>query len=1059
MMAYYKKHGSMKGLSKRIPQHELRRAMEEEMGVEEESPEETIERLEKDVATLASKCARLEAQNILVAVQQLDVLAKVAANLLSIVSLYLYLRLVFWTVGRLPAVIETQFDQTFHWAIWWAIKLSLSTYPYLYNKMTFGVTHRRFEVFCVAFIVIARTRLARWRERTFAADNECGGVTPYGEECPEEAIWDANYEISARFLYVSILRLKGLWTKTAQYLSSRADFVPASYVRELRRLQDEAPATDWKDIKLPRRIAKQLTGIDPNPLASASIGQVHVARVKATGEKVVIKVQHPSARTLMTDDFWSLKVISRIVAWMDPEFEFFEILMKEWAKEAHKELDFMSEADNLIDAQKSIDLLFTKKNDVMYTNKTGTISEAVPFQVEIPRPLLELTNRDFLVMSFCEGQRVDDFEIMEQQGIQRDAVMDAVAQTFSHMMYVSDIFNGDPHPGNLFLRPGTTRDKQQGFTLVLLDWGLAKRLTTEKRVAFCKMAYAAATMDFGLLLDASKDVGLKMKRENVAEDMEGMRFFLRDIVPSQQARKRIKAKMKTDRSRMDSKKKGEKIPMESKAYPGEFFFFVRVNELLHGLGSRFAIEMAYLDVLKPYAERGLQLAIQKAPTVPPAHVAVKDASLGKKLQKVIQDLRDEGKVEGVQVCIIDKDGDYLADVKSGTLGGLKKHMPVQNNSLIVGYSCTKAVASTMAHIMVKEGYLEYDEPVSRRVWTKFCPTEKPPQGLGVALELSDGEVQQGWSWKRSITLRHILKHQAGLWASLPKRMTIQSMSSCETSFAAYEYNPDEADATLLPTRKPGEVSEYHFMSFGWLVAGTLCGAYEKKHGKAATFEDVYNKVLAPKLSTETKTLGFRPCGGSGGLPVANVVTSDIRASRMIQQRRESEAMGEEADSALLPDSAKVFESYRGKEFLLDPRIWNCDTALTANVPAAGGRFSALGLAHFYHDVGTRIFNDATLKAVSEPTEAIVDSGLQGATNMTGASEEHRVSFGLGYQLIEFDKDTGGKPSGVGHAGVGGSIGLFHRDSGLSIALMTNKADGGSDVTTKISRVIMNHFDL
>ncbi|KAI2494099.1 hypothetical protein MHU86_20458 [Fragilaria crotonensis] len=104
-------------------------------------------------------------------------------------------------------------------------------------------------------------------------------------------------------------------------------------------------------------------------------------------------------------------------------------------------------------------------------------------------------------MSFCEGGRVDDFEMMEREGISRDAVMDAVSQTFAQMMYVSEIFNGDPHPGNVFLRPGTSVSKE-GFTLVLLDWGLAKRMPADKRLAFCQMALAAATLDFGMLLDA-----------------------------------------------------------------------------------------------------------------------------------------------------------------------------------------------------------------------------------------------------------------------------------------------------------------------------------------------------------------------------------------------------------------------------------------------------------------------------------------------------------------------------------------------------------------------------
>ena len=522
----------------------------------EESPEQVVERLEKQIDTLSARCARLEAQNVLVAVQQLDLLARGAAMLLSALSIYVYWKCLGWIMMQLPRTVQAVFPTTPAWIAFLlhplsltAIKYCLACLPFIYNALTHGSAHRRFEVFCVAFIVIVRMKMTRWRERMFTVDS---GIPKFGQDMNEDAIWDANYEISARFLYVSILRLKGLWTKSAQYLSSRADFMPESYVRELKKLMDEAPATEWKHVQrmLSRELLEELTDISETPLASASIGQVHTARLKSTGEKVVIKVQHPHARTLLTDDFWSLRVIARIVAWMEPEYEFFEILMREWAVEAKKELDFMTELSNLKSAQESIDLLIANEKTLVYTNPTNCEAR-VPFQVEIPRPISHLTTNNVLVMSFCEGTRVDDLKQIQEWNLPPEAIMDGVAQTFAHMMYATRpcIFNGDPHSANIFVRPGTHVSKTRGFTIVLLDWGLAKRMPEQKRVAFCQMAYAASTFDYGLLLDAFKTVGLRMKRENVAEDMEGMRFFLRDMAPSEKTRRRIKAKIKTDRVR------------------------------------------------------------------------------------------------------------------------------------------------------------------------------------------------------------------------------------------------------------------------------------------------------------------------------------------------------------------------------------------------------------------------------------------------------------------------------------------------------------------------------
>ena len=760
---------------------------------------QSIAWLEKQVDILNTKCGALEAQNILVSVQQLDLLARSMAWCASLSTLFLFWRFIFfmtcvvhdvfhpWTMSFLSRLAIFLFVKVL-------LRGALVAFPYYYNEFTHGSAHRRFQVFAIAFIVIARVRLCRWREQMFiktttyedpkrstsANDDDDeeeelenkrteNDVPRYGETITEEIMWEANYEVSARFLYISILRLKGLWTKTAQYLSSRADFMPLSYVRELKRLQDETEPTRWEELKemIPEPVLETLVEIDETPLASASIGQVHTAILKDTGDKVVVKVQHPHARSLILDDFWSLGVILRLVSWMEPDYEFLEILMREWAKEATKELDFRIEAQNLKDARASIDQLYTTRDAVVYT----TAPDPVPFQVEIPKPLDHLCNDQVLVMSFCEGVRVDKFDKLDEWGLSRSALMNGLAQTFAHMMYTTPIFNGDPHPGNLFVRPGTSRSKDEGFTLVLLDWGLAKRLGEQKRLAFCELVYAAATLDYGLLMDSYRNIGIQMKRENAPLSMENVRFFLRNLAPRDVAKRRIKAKVRRDEKYRKTLKKQDRVPMKSKAYPGELFFFIRVNELLHGLGSKFDVDMAYVDALRPYAERGLRQAKLNSDArtvVVPSKLILQngagprtDKSLEKKLAKLFLEFENEGKIAGAQFYAIDKNGTPVADLVAGNLGGLKDHIPMDKYTLVLGFSCTKAVAATIAHVMVTQGYLEYDEPVCKRVWPAFCPTDEPPAGLEVALGLSIEELRLRWQWKRQISLWHILTHQSG----------------------------------------------------------------------------------------------------------------------------------------------------------------------------------------------------------------------------------------------------------------------------------------------------------
>jgi len=677
-------------------------------------------------------------------------------------------------------------------------------------------------------------------------------------------------------------------------------------------------------------------------------------------------------------------------------------------------------------------------------------------------------------MSFCEGRRVDDLESLKEWNLPRVAVMNAVTKVYAHMMYVTDIFNGDPHPGNIFIRPGTgIKGEDHGFTVVVLDWGLAKRLPEEKRIAFCQLTYAAATLDFGLMLDAVDTMGMKMKREDVGEDMQGTRFLLRDMAPRKIARKRIKAKRKNDVKLFKSRKKGERLPMSSKGYPGELFFFFRTNELLHGLGSKLEIEMPYLDVLKPYAEQGLGDLYERQdeavtePTI--KELSEGNPKLESEIEGVINELDREGHVSGVQVCVIDQSGKIVADKAMGNMGGLKRNVPMRTNSLVLGFSCTKGIVATMAHMMVEEDYLSYDEPICERAWPAFCPGEGIPEELKLAFP-EETTIDEQWEWKRSITLRHILTHTAGLSMSLPMKFTIKSMSSCEECCKAYEYDSNAPGQTLLPKTKPGDECSYHFMSFGWLVAGTLVGAYKNRSGdQSITFEEVYNAILAPKLLNQTIASGFRPCGGGGSHPMAHTVTQ-FDFSKLAQLRREAESQGESLkDDDDNGDLGKIRESFRGKEWLLDPRIWNCSNGQKANVPAAGGRFSARGLALFYHQLGsgslvshkTMEISTKECSQSSGPNNAL--ARLEGQGNMSSLSMNARsggqvqARFGLGYQLIHFESQSE-QIKAFGHSGVGGSVGFYHKESGCAVAVMLNKSGTNLDAKIRILQVIAKHMN-
>eukprot|EP00553_Chaetoceros_curvisetus_P015792 CAMPEP_0204648304 /NCGR_PEP_ID=MMETSP0718-20130828/7502_1 /ASSEMBLY_ACC=CAM_ASM_000674 /TAXON_ID=230516 /ORGANISM="Chaetoceros curvisetus" /LENGTH=406 /DNA_ID=CAMNT_0051671089 /DNA_START=98 /DNA_END=1318 /DNA_ORIENTATION=+ len=404
------------------------------------------------------------------------------------------------------------------------------------------------------------------------------------------------------------------------------------------------------------------------------------------------------------------------------------------------------------------------------------------------------------------------------------------------------------------------------------------------------------------------------------------------------------------------------------------------------------------------------------------------------------------------------------------MGSLKKHLPLRSDSLILGFSVTKATAATLVHRMVQEGYMDYDEPICERIWPKFCPLSDAPDEFVRAVKDIDGfdNTLQRWKWKRSITLRHILTHTAGLFSAMPAKLSIKNLASCEICVEAFEYNRDRPGETILPSSVPGTECIYHYLSFGWLVAGCCTGAYFLRHGKRVNYEEIYNDICAPLHSKSLKKAGFRPCGGGGGSHDMAYTDADVDISRMVQMRREAEAMGERLETMLSssnqddPASQRrrdLFRDMKGREFMLDPRIWNSADAINANVPAAGGRFSAKGIAIFYHELsrGNIISSDILSNATRVATE--VDNGqlLQGRTNMVSdnTNGEERSKFGLGYQIIQLPGKMDG--SSFGHAGVGGSIGLHHMRSNISLGIMLNKADGDSDIAKNIIETISNHL--
>lgn len=324
----------------------------------------------------------------------------------------------------------------------------------------------------------------------------------------------------------------------------------------------------------------------------------------------------------------------------------------------------------------------------------------------------------------------------------------------------------------------------------------------------------------------------------------------------------------------------------------------------------------------------------------------------------------------------------LLNAVAGHMGGLKSTLPMRTDTLVMGFSATKAITATLAHMMVEQGYMTYDEPVCESIWPDFCPTEDAPKDLAKALDLSEEEVKKRWAWKRQITLRHILNHTAGMRKCVPTVMTFKRFASCEECCEGLEYNPEKPNETMLPHLEPGTLCEYHHQTFGWLAGGALMGAYNRKHtDRKHTFVEVYDALMVPFLSKETLTTGFRPYQGVGENSSWAYVDSEVTFNEFIQKQQEASTLGEQEDEEAPEDLggvniAEMQEQFSGREFLLDARMWNSEHVKNANHPGAGGRFTATGLAYFYKDLMTKNMMSPERLAMVSSEISKVDSGAR-----------------------------------------------------------------------------------
>lgn len=280
------------------------------------------------------------------------------------------------------------------------------------------------------------------------------------------------------------------FVKLGQLLSNRPDMIPDSFIAEFKKLQDNVAPLPFDVIR--RQVEKELGGsltdhfawFHETPLASASIGQVHEARLH-TGEEVVVKIQRPEIEEMIKSDVSILRFLAGMMEKYLPETRIISPgqMVEEFFAVLSYELDFIVEANTTVRVAENF-----KDNH----------------RIVIPKVYRKLTTHKVLTLERLRGARITDVAALREMGIDPSELVELGARGFFKMVMQDGLFHGDLHAGNLF----AMKHPETGEALLgVIDFGIVGRLSQKARDTFSRMFLALVLEDYETLCYEYAELG------------------------------------------------------------------------------------------------------------------------------------------------------------------------------------------------------------------------------------------------------------------------------------------------------------------------------------------------------------------------------------------------------------------------------------------------------------------------------------------------------------------------------------------------------------------------
>jgi len=375
-------------------------------------------------------------------------------------------------------------------------------------------------------------------------------------------------------LRLALEELGPTFVKFGQILSTRPDLLPPAYIAELSKLQDTVPPAPWEVIK--PRIEEELGGpldtlfatFDPDPMAAASLAQVHAATL-TSGDQVVVKVQRPGIRRTIDVDLEILYDLARLAQERTPLGRLYDLveIAEDFATTLRNELDYRREGRNA-------DRFRQNFADEPY--------------IYIPRVYWDYTTGRVLTLERISGIKIDDIVALDEAGYDRHQIALNAARIIIKEVLIDGFFHADPHPGNFVVMPG--------HVIGAMDFGMVGHLSPHLKEDLVQLYIASVRLDSEGIIDQLIRMGAaqgRVDRERLRRDLERLLTKYQGV-----PLKEIRAKEVVE----------EIMPIAYRHHlrlPSDLWLLGKTLAMMEGIGLKLDPDFDVFAISEPYVRRFL----------------------------------------------------------------------------------------------------------------------------------------------------------------------------------------------------------------------------------------------------------------------------------------------------------------------------------------------------------------------------------------------------------------------------------------------------------------------